>query len=60
MVECLGPVVSQRDLGAMARGTRENVNKIMKTWEKAGLIAQEDRHILILDRDALDDIARGA
>jgi hypothetical protein len=29
LVGCLGPVVTQRDLGSMARGTRENVNKAL-------------------------------
>lgn len=57
MVECLGPIVTQQDLGSMARGTRENVNKTLRTWEKAGLIALEDRHILILKPQALEEIA---
>ncbi len=59
LVECLGPVVTQRDLGYMARGTRENVNKTLRSWEKEGWIKLEDRHLLVLDRDALEDFARG-
>lgn len=58
MVGCLGPVITQRDLGSMARGTRENVNKTLRGWEEDGIIALEDRHILVLDRDALENISR--
>lgn len=58
MVGCLGPVITQRDLGSMARGTRENVNKTLRAWENDGLIALEDRHILILDREGLENISR--
>lgn len=56
-VECLGPVVTQRDLGSMARGTRENVNKTLRKWEKDGILALEDRHIIILERGRLEDVA---
>lgn len=58
MVDCLGPVITQRDLGSMARGTRENVNKTLRSWEEDGIIALEDRHILVLNREALEDVAR--
>ena len=58
MVSCLGPVITQRDLGSMARGTRENVNKTLRGWENDGIIALEDRHILVLDREALENVAR--
>lgn len=57
MVECLGPVVTQSDLGSMARGTRENINKTLRRWEKDGLIGLEDRHILILDKPRLENVA---
>jgi CRP-like cAMP-binding protein len=56
VVECIGPIVTQQDLGSMARGTRENVNKTLRGWEKQGIIALEDRHILILDRARLEQI----
>ena len=58
MVGCLGPVVTQRDLGSMARGTRENVNKTLRSWENDGIIALVDRHILVLDREALENVSR--
>ena len=60
MVGCLGPVITQRDLGSMARGTRENVNKTLRSWENDGIIALVDRHILVLDREALENVSRDA
>jgi len=48
-VRCIGPVVTQRDIGAMARGTRENVNKALRKWQQQGILALEDRHIIVLD-----------
>lgn len=55
--ECLGPEVTQRDLGSMARGTRENVNKTLRRWEREGVVALEDRHIVLTDRPRLEGIA---
>lgn len=56
-VHCIGPVVTQRDLGAMARGTRENVNKALRNWQKQGIIVMEDRHIIVLDRPKLERVS---
>jgi CRP/FNR family transcriptional regulator, cyclic AMP receptor protein len=56
-VPVLGPVVTQRDLGAMARGTRENVNKILRAWIADGLVVVEDRHIIVTNRTKLEAIA---
>lgn len=53
MFRCLGPVVTQRDLGSMARGTRENVNKMLRRWHDDGILALEDRHIIVLDEGRL-------
>ena len=49
--------VTQSDLGLIARGARGNVNRALKSWERDGLIAIQDRNILILDRSALEAIA---
>lgn len=57
MVQCLGPVVTQRDLGSMARGTRENVNKTLRQWQKQAILALEDRHIIVLDRERLEQVS---
>ncbi|MEP4336652.1 MAG: Crp/Fnr family transcriptional regulator, partial [Roseobacter sp.] len=46
--EYLGPVVTQSDLGSMARGTRGNVNRILKKWQQSGLITIVDRKIILL------------
>jgi CRP-like cAMP-binding protein len=59
-VRCLGPVVTRRDLGAMVRGTRENINKTLRQWQKQGILALEDRHIVVLDRDRLERITLAA
>jgi CRP/FNR family cyclic AMP-dependent transcriptional regulator len=53
MLRCLGPLVTQRDLGSMARGTRENVNKMLRKWHDDGILALEDRHIIVIDEDRL-------
>jgi CRP/FNR family transcriptional regulator, cyclic AMP receptor protein len=57
IVPVLGPVVTQRDLGAMARGTRENVNKILRVWISEGIVVVEDRHIILTNRAKLESIA---
>ncbi|MGR3483825.1 MAG: Crp/Fnr family transcriptional regulator [Paracoccaceae bacterium] len=54
---CIGPEVTQRDLGAMARGTRENVNKTLRRWRRDGIIVMEDRHIVVLDLEGLRDMS---
>lgn len=56
MYRCLGPVVTQRDLGSMARGTRENVNKMLRKWHDDGILALEDRHIIVLDEMRLQSL----
>jgi CRP/FNR family cyclic AMP-dependent transcriptional regulator len=56
MYRCLGPVVTQRDLGSMARGTRENVNKMLRKWHDDGILALEDRHIIVLDETRLQGL----
>jgi CRP/FNR family cyclic AMP-dependent transcriptional regulator len=56
-VGLLGAVVNQTDLGLMARGSRGNVNRALKAWERAGWIGMQDRCILILDRARLEGLA---
>ena len=50
-------MVTQADLGLMARGARGNVNRALKAWERAGWIAIQDRNILILDRNRLEALS---
>lgn len=56
-VSVLGPVVTQTDLGLMARGSRGNVNRVLKIWERSGWIAIEDRCILVLDPSSLERLS---
>ncbi len=56
-VAAIGPMVTQADLGLMARGSRGNVNRALKTWERAGWVALQDRSILILNRTKLETLS---
>lgn len=56
-VPYVGPVVTQADLGLMARGARGTVNRTLKSWQRSGLIAMKDRAIIIANRSALETIA---
>lgn len=53
----IGGFVTQTELGLMARGSRGNVNRALKAWERAGWIGMADRAILILDRSRLEEVA---
>lgn len=48
---------SQTELGEFSGLARENVNRHLKVWDSAGIIATAERHLLLLDRAALEDIA---
>jgi CRP/FNR family transcriptional regulator, cyclic AMP receptor protein len=56
-VRTIAGAVTQSDLGLMARGSRGNVNRVLKTWERAGWIAIVDRCILILEQGRLEALA---
>lgn len=56
-VPSIGPIVTQTDLGLMARGARGNINRILKTWRESGWIGGGDRQILILNRTKLESLA---
>ncbi|MEM8837992.1 MAG: Crp/Fnr family transcriptional regulator [Pseudomonadota bacterium] len=53
-VSFLGSSVTQSDLGAMARGTRGNVNRALKSWEREGWIVVKNRRIIVLRRRELE------
>ncbi|MFC0217418.1 Crp/Fnr family transcriptional regulator [Pseudochelatococcus lubricantis] len=57
MYPCIGPAVTQTDLGLMARGARSNVNRALKAWERDRWIAIRDRSIIVLDRARLESLA---
>jgi CRP/FNR family cyclic AMP-dependent transcriptional regulator len=46
--------VSQRELGAMAGGSRESVNKILQNWHRQGIIDLGKASLLIRDTAALE------
>ncbi|WP_082733659.1 Crp/Fnr family transcriptional regulator [Polycladidibacter hongkongensis] len=48
-----GSIVTQSDLGAMARGTRSNINRRLKEWERAGIIKIHERSITVLNKTLL-------
>lgn len=50
----VGSVVTQSDLAIMARGSRGNINRTLKSWERSGLIIVKNRTILIKERPALE------
>jgi CRP/FNR family transcriptional regulator, cyclic AMP receptor protein len=56
-VAYIGSMVTQADLGLMARGARGNVNRALKSWERAGWIVIQDRCIAVLDRARLEALA---
>ncbi len=55
-VRYLGGMVTQSDLGSMARGTRGNVNRILKLWKREGWIAICNRRIIILKPLELENL----
>jgi CRP/FNR family transcriptional regulator, cyclic AMP receptor protein len=56
-VPYVGPVVTQAELGLMARGARGSVNRALRSWQRAGWLVVKDRAILISNRAALEAIA---
>ena len=48
--------VSQRELGNMAGGSRESVNKILQNWHRQGLIELGKASVLIRDTEALKEL----
>lgn len=52
-------VLSQTDLGNFVSLSRENVNRQLREWQRAGLIEIEGGRITLSNQDALEDIAEG-
>jgi CRP-like cAMP-binding protein len=49
--------LSQSELGDLVATSRESINKQMKGWEKEGVAAMRDGHVVILDVRALQRIS---
>ena len=48
--------VSQQELSSIVGASRENVNKQLRSWQRAGLLELGKRRIVIRDLDALEDL----
>lgn len=49
--------LSQSEIADMIGGSRENVNRCLRTWQKSGLIAMKDGWLVISDRAELERLA---
>jgi CRP-like cAMP-binding protein len=49
--------INQTDLGAFVSLSRENVNRQLKDWSRAGLLEVKAGKIIVKDREALEDAA---
>jgi CRP/FNR family transcriptional regulator, cyclic AMP receptor protein len=49
--------INQTDLGAFVSLSRENVNRQLKDWARAGLLEVKAGKIIVKDREALEDAA---
>lgn len=50
-------IINQSELGNIARGSRGNINRILKIWERDGIIKAKDRSIILLKPGQLENIA---
>jgi CRP-like cAMP-binding protein len=48
--------LSQRELAEMAGGTRENVNRCLREWQRRGILELKNRWTIILKPEALQAI----
>ena len=48
--------LSQSELAAMINGTRENVNRCLRDWQRRGIVEIRDRWIILAQEDALRDL----
>ena len=49
--------LSQSDLATLAGGSREKINRQLRLWEKAGVIARDQGHIVILRPESLASLS---
>lgn len=52
--------LSQNELAEMAGGTRENVNRCLRGWQRQGILDLKDRWTIILKPEALGDLVKSA
>ncbi len=51
---------SQQEIGEFSGLARENVNRQIKAWTDAGILRNEGRQLILLDREALEALADDA
>lgn len=49
--------LSQRELAEMSGGTRENVNRCLREWQRRGILELKDRWTIILKPEVLRELA---
>jgi CRP/FNR family transcriptional regulator, cyclic AMP receptor protein len=52
--------LSQNELAEMAGGTRENVNRCLRDWQRQGILDLKDGWTIILEPDALSELVQSA
>jgi CRP/FNR family transcriptional regulator, cyclic AMP receptor protein len=52
--------LSQRELAEMAGGTRENVNRCLRDWQRRGIVESKSGWTIILDAEELRRIVSGS
>ncbi len=50
--------LTQRELGNIVGMTRESVNKCLRDWQRSGIVRIESNEIIIVKREALEDVAQ--
>jgi CRP/FNR family transcriptional regulator, cyclic AMP receptor protein len=48
---------SQRELANMVGSTRESVNRCLRNWQRRGIVQISEGSIVVMNQDALEDIA---
>ena len=48
---------SQRELANMVGGTRESVNRCLRNWQRRGIVQISEGSIVVMNQDALEDVA---
>jgi CRP/FNR family transcriptional regulator, cyclic AMP receptor protein len=51
---------SQRELANMVGGTRESVNRCLRNWQRSGIVQISEGSIVVMNQDALEDMAEPA
>jgi CRP/FNR family cyclic AMP-dependent transcriptional regulator len=53
----LSIALTQRELGSMIGASRESVNRCLQQWQRGGIVQLKPGQIIILNRDAMQEIA---